>query len=390
MQVFKTYFKILKKNMIPIVIYSVLFLWLTIMISSNIKVENTQFETSKVETMVVNKDGDNELISGFLDYLGQYAKFVEVKDTEEEIKDALFYREVDYILTIPEGFSESFAAGGNVELIKEAVPESIGAMSIDNAINNYLNMAKVYLEHTPDITFADLNLFVTENLKEQTKVTINVEKRDAVTFSNGFNMNYFNYLGYILISSFITGVSIVMFSFHGLDIRRRHTASPISSRNMNVQLILANLIYIFTFLLVFMIVGYILNRDRMVNQNTIMTWLNVIVFSISALSISYLVGITVKSRKAVSAIATALSLSMAFLSGIFVPQQYLGKAVLKAASFTPTFWYVKANNRIEGITSFDWSEISEIMGYMAIQLGFAAAIFSIALVVSKRKRQQAA
>lgn len=390
MQVFSTYFKILRKNMIPIIIYSVLFLWLTIMISSNIKVENTQFETSKVKTMVVNKDGNNELIDGFLDYLGQYAQFVEAKDSAEANKDALFYREVDYILTIPEGFTESFVSGGKVELIKEAVPDSIGAMSVDSAINNYLNMAKVYLEYTPDITYTELNKFVADNLKEQTKVTINVEKRDSVAFSNGFNMNYFNYLGYILISSFITGVSIVMFSFHGLDIRRRHTASPLSSRNMNGQLILANLIYVFSFLIVFGIAGYVLNRDRMVNQNTIMTWLNAIVFTITALSISYLVGITVKSRKAVNAIATALSLSLAFLSGIFVPQQFLGKAVLKAASFTPTFWYVKANNAIEGITSLQWSEISDIMGYMAIQLGFAAAIFSIALVVSKRKRQQAA
>jgi ABC-2 type transport system permease protein len=359
------------------------------MISSSIKVENTQFETSKVNTMVVNKDGDNEFIDGFLNYLGQYANFVEAKDSDEANKDALFYREVDYVLTIPEGFTESFTTGGKAELMKEAVPDSIGAMSVDTAINNYLNMAKVYLDYSQGITYADLNKFVADNLQEQTKVTINVKERDSVTFSNGFNMNYYNYLGYILISSFITGVSLVMFSFHGLDIRRRHTASPLSSRNMNLQLILANLIYVFSFLLVFMIAGFILNRDRMVNQNTIMTWLNAIVFTITALSISYLVGIVVKSRKAVNAIATALSLSLAFLSGIFVPQQYLGKAVLKAASFTPTFWYVKANNAIQGITSMRWSEISGIMGYMAIQLGFAAAIFSIALVVSKRKRQQA-
>lgn len=389
MQVFNTYFKILKKNLIPILIYSVLFLWLTIMISSNITVENTQFVTSKVDAMVVNKDGDNEFINGFLDYLGQYANFIEAKDSEEAIKDALFYREVDYILTIPEGFTQSFTADGKAELIKEAVPDSTGAMSIDTAINNYLNMAEIYLKYIPDITDRELSRLIADNLKEQTKVTISVQKKDSVTYSNGFNMNYFNYLGYILIASLIIGVSLVMFSFHGIDIRRRHTASPLSNRNMNIQLILANLIYVFSFLLIFIIAGYVLNRDRMINQNSIMTWLNATVLTITVLSISYLVGITVKSRMTVNAIATTLSLCLAFLSGIFVPQQYLGKAVLKAASFTPTFWYVKANNAIEGITSMRWSEISDIIGYMAIQLGFAAAIFSIALVVSKRKRQQA-
>ncbi len=390
MQVFKTYFKILKKNLVPIIIYSALFLGIAIVISSQITVENAEFEASKVAIMVVNEDGENEFTEGLLNYISQYATFVEPDEDDQARKDALFNRKVEYILTIPKGFTESFANGSSVNLVKEAVPDSIEAMSIDTAVNNYLNMAKVYLTYTPNINYSDLSNLVAANLKEETKVTIDVQKKDSVTYSNGFNMNFYNNLGYIILSSFITGVSIVMFSFHGLDIRRRHSASPISSRNMNIQLILANLIYVFSFLLLFIIAGYVLNKDRMLNVNTLMTWLNIIVFGITALSISYLVGIAVKNRKAVNAIATTLSLSLAFLSGIFVPQQFLADPVLKAASFTPTYWFVKANNAIEGITSLHWSEISEIIGYMAIELGFAAAIFSIALVVSKRKRQQTA
>jgi ABC-2 type transport system permease protein len=72
-----------------------------------------------------------------------------------------------------------------------------------------------------------------------------------------------------------------------------------------------------------------------------------------------------------------------------VPQQVLTAPVLKVARFTPSYWYVKAYNAIQGITSLHWSNLSEVIGCMAIQLGFAAAIISIALVVSKRKRQQA-
>jgi ABC-2 type transport system permease protein len=118
-------------------------------------------------------------------------------------------------------------------------------------------------------------------------------------------------------------------------------------------------------------------------------WLNAAVFAIAVLSISYLVGITVKSMKAINAIATAFSICLGFISGIFVQQEYLGAAILRAASFTPVYWYVKANDAIVGLSSFEWSAISKIIGYMAIQLGFAAAIISIALVVSKRKTQKA-
>jgi len=180
-----------------------------------------------------------------------------------------------------------------------------------------------------------------------------------------------------------------MVSFHGIDIRRRHFASPLTGRSMNAQLILGNLVFVLAYLLVFIVAGYVLNPNRMLNANTVLSWMNATVFALCAFSMSYLVGITVKSRKAIAAISTALSLSLAFLSGIFVPQEFLGASVLKVASFTPTYWFVKANNALEMITTFKWSDISNVVGYMAIQIGFAAAIISVALVVSKRKRQQA-
>jgi ABC-2 type transport system permease protein len=379
----------MKKQMLSIAIYAIIFLALTVAITKSIKVENQQFMTDKVKTMVVNKDGENEFIEGFLNYLGQYVVFVEPKEKEEDRKDALFFREAVYILTIPEGFTDKFLTDGSVHLQKETVPDSIEAISVDNAINNYLNTAKVYSKYLPDMDYGEINTHIANSLGEQTPVTVDVKETDELTYSNGFNMNYFNYLAYVMISCFTTGVSIVMFSFHGLDIRRRHSASPLTSRNMNLQLVFANLMYVLAYMVVFIIAGYILNRDRMVNMNAWLTWLNAVIFALTVLSISYLVGITVKSRRAVQAISTALSLSLSFISGIFVPQQYLAAPVLKVASFTPTFWYVKANTAIEGVKSLGWSELSDIVGYMAIQLGFAAAIISVALVVSKRKRQQA-
>lgn len=388
MQVFRTYYKLLKKQLVSMLIYGVLFMILTIIISSTIKVENKQFETEKVATMVINEDGRNEFIDGFINYLSEYVTFVE-PENEETRKDALFYRKVVYILTIPQGFTDQFIADGTATLIKETVPDTQESFAVDNAVNNYMNKARVYLQHVPNIKLKDLNSFVSADLKEQAPVTMEVKKLDEVTYTNIFNLNYFNYLAYILMASFITGISVVMHSFHGLDIRRRHAASPLTNRNINFQLILGNFTYVIAYLIIFIAAGYVLNRDRMVNANTLMTWLNAFVFSLTVLALSYLVGISVTSKKAVQAIATAVSLSFAFISGVFVPQQFLSASVLKVASFTPAYWYVKANNAIEGISSLHWAENSDTFGYMTIQLGFALALFSISLVVSKRKRQQA-
>ncbi|MDF2485291.1 MAG: transporter permease [Herbinix sp.] len=388
MQVFKAYYKILKSQLTAVLIYVALFLMLTILFTGNLKDNSNQFETKKVPVMVINEDGQNGLLDSFLSYLEEYVVYVEPKAGADAIKDALYYREVSYIITIPKGFSDSFYENGEINLTKQAAPDSMEAITIDQAIDNYFNIARVYQGHLPETTAEEISSYVQANLKEQTRVHLYGEQKDSVSAGHSFNRFYYNYLGYIIVAAFITSVSTIMFSFHGLDIRRRHFASPITERNLNGQLILANMIFVIFYLVIFIVAGYALNKYRAVNTNTLLFWLNAFTFALVTLSISYLIGISVKSKKAISALSTAVSLGIAFLSGMFVPQEFLGAPVLKVASFTPAYWFVKANGAIETLTTSSWSEISKIASFMAIQLGFAAAIISIALVVSKRKRQQ--
>jgi ABC-2 type transport system permease protein len=378
----------MKKQLVSITIYAVVFLALTVLLTRNYKVENKIFSASKVKIMVINEDGQNEFIDGFLNYLKQYAVFVEPKEDKEARKNDLFFKNVVYILTIPKGFTQEFSNGGILNLGKDAVPDSADAISIDNAVNNYLNIASTYIKHVPDISYTQLNNLINDSINEHTAVTVETKTQDEVTYSNSFNNIFFNYLGYIMIACFVSGVSIVMFSFRALDIRRKHTAAPLPGKNINMQLILANMVYVLCYMILFIVAGFILNRSRMLNVNTWLTWLNAIIFALTALSFSYLIGITVNSKKAVQAIATAVSLSIAFTSGVFVPQELIAAPVLRAASFEPAYWYVKANDAISQITSINWSQVSKIFGYMGIQIGFAVAILSIALVVSKRKAQQ--
>lgn len=388
MIVFKVYFKILKKQLASILIYGLVFLALTAMLTWNKGASNDSFSTRKVKIMVLNEDGSNELLDSFLNYLEQYAVFAEPNEDEEERQNALFFRKVEYILTIPAGFTKDFFGLGSMTLIKDTVPDSADSVSIDNAINNYLNIARNYIKRIPDISQAQLTTLIEASLGSQTVVRIDSGISDAVSNSNNFNNMFFNYLGYIMIACFINGVSTVMFSFTSLDIRRRFVASPLPGRKINLQLILANMLYLFGYLAAFIIAGFVLNRNRMLNANTCLTWLNAAVFAFTCLSFSYLVGITVKSKNAIQAISTAVSLSIAFISGIFIPQEYISAPVLKVASFAPGYWYVKANEIIAKMNSFDWSQFFNLIGHMGIQIGFAIAIFSIAMLVSKRKAQQ--
>jgi ABC-2 type transport system permease protein len=167
MQVFKAYFKILNKHKISVIIYTVMFLAITIAITSKIDVSSDKFEVKKVKIMVVNNDGKSALTDGFLDYLKSYATFVEPKGDEEARRESLFFGETEYILTIPEGFSDSFIKGKAMTLQKQTIPNSMEAMSIDNVIDSYLNIAKVYLKDLPGLDSKKMNITKNANTKNK-------------------------------------------------------------------------------------------------------------------------------------------------------------------------------------------------------------------------------
>ncbi|MEQ8199683.1 MAG: ABC transporter permease, partial [Clostridiaceae bacterium] len=137
---------------------------------------------------------------------------------------------------------------------------------------------------------------------------------------------------------------------------------------------------------VFTSFGFMGYREDMMSYNGLLLCINALVFTIAALSISYLAGLLTRSRNAQSSIANVLTLGFCFLSGVFVPQEMLSEKCLTIASFNPVYWYVKANNAIGRLSNFTFDNLSAISTYMVIELGFAIAVFSVALVVNKQMR----
>lgn len=388
MPVFKTYFKVMRKQLIGLILYAVMFISITLAVTFFILRDNKkEFSISKVPILLINEDGDNEFLEAFTSYLKDYVNYIDVENNEQARKDALFYHEVNYILTIPKGFTASFLRGEEVMLTKEIQPDKMTAVqSVDNAIDNYLNMAKAYISNIPGYDVNELIGFLKKNPMSEARVIIDSGEKKTLD-AKEFNAYFFNYLGYIMIVCFILGISTVMMSFHGLDIRRRQAASPVSSRDYNLQLILANLMFVLVYIAIFIVIGFISNPFRRFELSLVFTWINAIVYGLVTLCISYLVGILVKAKNAIQAISTGLSLGLAFLSGMFVPQEFLGSAVLRVASFLPSYWYVKANNTIRDLSGYSLTSLSPVLQYMAIQLGFAAVFLAIILVVAKSKRQ---
>lgn len=385
MPVFKLSLKIIKKNLPSMLTYFFIFIGITMIFASqNTQQQQSIFSETKINMAFISEES-TPLIEGFKDELSQYANFVSIEDKKDDLQDALFFRSVEYILRVPKGFTKSFMEGdSSVQLEKTTVPLSVASTYIDITIDQYFNTARLYVVGMPHITQEQL----VKNLHNDLHSSIPVEfqNKQLAETNHGFANNYFNYLAYSLFSILILGISAVIIVINKKDLKRRNKCSPISSFRMNLEFLLAYLSFTFVIWAIMMVFYFIFDYKNSGYINTLYFMLNAFVFTLCGSSISFLIGNLIKSKNALSAICNVVTLGPCFISGIFVPQELLGSTVLKIASFTPTYWYAKANSIISNLTTFDSAQLQPVVYAMIIQMGFAVAFLAISMVLIKKKK----
>ena len=388
MQVYKAYFKIIVKNSAQILIYLVVFMVFALLLTgANISPQDKDFTKVKINIAFINEDRDSLLIKGLKTYLGENANLVDIPDEKQKLQDALFFREVEYILRVPDGFTEGMLSGRNVQLEKTIVPDSTSNIYMDLLTNKYLNTAKTYTTYMPGLSQQELVDYLKTDLAESSEVTmISAGNHSGYAEKSGY---YFNYLSYSMFAILILGVCAVMLVFNDTDLKRRNLCSPIRAAKMNFQMILGNLSFAILAWLVLISASFFMYGSYMLTVNGLLLLLNSFVFTLAALSISYFIGNLVKSRGAMSAVANVFALGSSFIAGVFVPQELLGEQVLTIASFTPTYWYVKANNEIANTVTFNADSLESIFTSMLLVLAFGVAILAVTLVLIKQRRMEA-
>ena len=388
MQVYKAFLKIIYKNLPEIIIYVVIFLLFALILSStNSITQSTDFTETKINIAFINNDTNPTLVEGLRNYLDKNTNIVDLEGDAKKLKDALFFRRIEYILKVPEGFTDDMLSGGEMQLQKTSVPGSASSIYIDSIVNKYLNTARLYINNLKNISEDQLISHIEKDLSNEIPVYVNnfgnqTSKGDNVAY-------YFNYLAYSILAILILGVCAVMLVYNNIDLKRRNLSSPLKSRSMNFQMILGNLSFAVITWLITITASFFMYGKYMLTLNGLLFLLNSFIFTLTALSLSFLLANVIRSRNAMSAAANVVALGTCFISGVFVPQELLGKQVLNLASFTPTFWYIKANNQIANITDFNLQNLMPVINCMLIVLGFAVALLSIALVIIKQKRVSA-
>lgn len=383
MQVFNIYMKLLKRTAPFLMIYTLVFTGLLVVNSFYHNKITAGFEETKVRTAIVNYDRDSFLVQNLLNYLDQYCELEDFTDKEKLLNDALYFKEVSYIITIPYDFGEEFIKGEDVFVEKKTIPETKASSSVDNVINNYFNTAGNYIKNHPNEKEEELVKGIQNEL--DSLALIKTADSENIDKSHTFYLQYFNTIALTITVCCLLGIGIIMSFFQNQAVQRRNMVSPIIERNVSMQLLLGNIIFIISNDIFFILVGFIINPEKKISVSLILFWLNLIVFSSSLLAISYIILQTAKTRQTVFIISIILAFVLSFISGAVTPQSTLSNFILKLAAFSPVFWFVKANNTIVSFHKYDWSNLQTLIYYMAIELGFAAVFFAISLVIRKNR-----
>ena len=377
MTVFKKYLKIANTYTLMILAYTAIFLGLA-NFAGTYNSTSTDYESMDVKVAIINRDGNTELIKGFKEYIKDHGELVNLKDDDEALRDALFYRTVDYIMIIPDNYSNDFIEGKNVSIETMELPDSYSSIYSKNLLNKYLNTANIYLK--AGVSDTDLTKLIKKDLNKNIDVDM-LDKQNDVDFS--MPMTYYNFSNYMLITITMVIITMVMVSFNEEKIKRRNLISPVSYKSMNRQLMLGNYTVGLAIWLLYVGFSFILYSDAMMTPNGALLVINSLVLMIFIQAFSFMIAKFTSNREILSGVGNVFGLGSSFICGAFVPQNMLSPFVLGMAKFLPSYWFIKANNEIIKLTDFSFNSIQPVLIDMLIVCGFTLLIYLATQIITK-------
>lgn len=379
MTVFKTILKILNKLKGMIILYTAILVAITALNQTSGN-NMTNFEDSKPSVLIVNKDSEDNIAKGFEDYISKHSeiKDIDTKD-EDKINDAIFYRDVNYVIYIPKDFGKNLLDGKNPSLEYKSCGDEYSSYA-QMMVEKYIKTVLIYKDYYSGAELiSKVNKVVDKDTKVYMKTTLDTSKLSSMT-------QYFNILNYALLAGCVYCISMILASLNDETVRKRTIISSFNYKKYNRIVLLSNSIVIFAMWILYMILALILFKDLMFSSNGLGYVINSFVFTICSLTIGFLIGNITQNKNAIGGIVNVIALGTSFLCGCFVPFEYMPDYVLKIAHILPTYYYVANNQLIKTMEVFNFESIKPLLINGAVIVIYSFIFVAVTNYVSKRKQ----
>lgn len=378
MTIFKTFLKVLNKCKVPIILYTVFLIGFggfNMQTSDN----STNFVASKPDILIINKDEEKGITKNLIDYIKNNSNIIDIKDTEEAVNDALFYRDVNYIIYIPENYRQHFLNGENPKIEIKSTGDYQAAFS-EMLLERYINVANIYQKNIE--SEEELINKINETISKQTEIEI-TSKLDTNNLSKA--TFYYNFANYSILAGCVYVICLILSSFKEEKIRKRTIVSSMNYKEYNRKLLLSNSLFAIVMWIAYVVLSFILVGNIMFTTHGLIYIINSFIFTICAVSIAFLIGNLVFNKNAINGIVNVVALGSSFLCGSFVPMDWLPDSVISIAHILPSYYYISNNEMVADLEVINYDTIQPILLNMGIVLLFALGFIIVTNVISKRK-----
>ncbi len=379
MTVFKTFLKVLDKCKAPIIMYTVFLLFFGVF---NMSTADNQinFAASKPDVLIINQDEEIGITKSLIEYIKDNSNIKEIEDEEDKVADALFYRDVNYIIYIPKGFRQDFLANKHPEIEVKSTGDYQASLA-QMMLERYLKVAKLYQK--TQTSEEELIRNIDKTLSKQVEVQM-TSKLDTDSLNN--STFYYNFASYSLLAGCVYVICLVIFSFREEKIRKRTMVSSTNYKKINRQLLLSNSLFAVILWMIYVVLSFFM-VENMFTMHGLIYILNSFIFTLCALAISFVIGNMVHNKNAINGIVNVIALGSSFLCGAFVPMEMLPDFVLKIAHILPSYWYIKTNEMLKTVEVFNIETLKPIFINMGIIIIFIIVFCFISSLLSSNKKR---
>lgn len=391
MIVFKTFWRIMKRYWWIVFIYVAILTSLSVI---NLKTAPvTDFVDTKPEITIVSQNPSDlatkPFTKNFLNYLSKNTKIIDLK--ESETTDTLFYQKISMILYLPEDLESKIISGQKITLDYRTSGNYTAELS-KNLIKRYFELQRTEILESKNSSKEQSNILSENSEKIISRLNQRLDQSPTVRLAskNATNLSkiaaFFNFASYTIMAIILYVTCFINTSFNKSSVKKRTVVSSLHLKKYNFSLLLANSIFAFSVFALLTTLSFFVLGNIVLTPFFIFEILNILLYTLAALTLAELVSTFNLSRDAVSGVVNLLSLAPAFLSGAFVPTYFLPSFVLTIAHIFPTYWFIDTNNKITTLTEFSFNSFLTILPNLLILVLFSIIFIVANLVLSKKKR----
>lgn len=377
MTVFNTFWKVINKYKGTIILFTVMLVAFG-GINTTTSNNSLDFANDKPDIIIINNDQNKGLTKNLISYLKENTNVKNIK--EEEIDDALFYRQVNYIIYIPKNYRNDILSGINPKIDIKTTGDYDSSLA-EMILTRYLKTQEVYSKTTSNEQ--ELIEKINTNLKTKSEVsitsTVNTDKTSKVS-------RYYNFASYSIMYTIIFIICMVLSSFNEKVIKKRTIISSMNYKTHNKLILKASFLYSIIVWLLFMVLGIILFPDTIISLRGLIYTINAFVFTFASLTLALLISSLSSNKNIITGIANVVCLGSAFLCGAFIPTTWLPETVIKVSRVFPTYWYVNSNDLLSNLEKINLNSLEPIIINMLVVLLFSLIFIVLTNIISKKKQ----